>query len=110
MFSTLFSSSHNAEQRARYGAHYTSKADILLIVEPVLMQPLRRQWAAAQEAIAADPACTDAQIRAMLERLRTTTVLDPACGVGGFLYVAFHEMKNLEREVAAFAIGLGWRP
>jgi hypothetical protein len=47
MFSTLFSSSHNAEQRARYGAHYTSKADILLIVEPVLMQPLRRQWASA---------------------------------------------------------------
>jgi hypothetical protein len=30
------------------GAHYTSKEDILLIVQPVLMAPLRRRWADAQ--------------------------------------------------------------
>ena len=33
------------DQRAMLGAQYTSKQDILLIVEPVLMAPLRREWA-----------------------------------------------------------------
>ena len=33
---------------SQLGAHYTSKEDILLIVEPVLMAPLRRRWAEVQ--------------------------------------------------------------
>ena len=36
-------------QRAKLGAQYTGKDDILLIVEPVLMAPLRREWAAIKE-------------------------------------------------------------
>ncbi|PLS78728.1 MAG: hypothetical protein CYG59_16935, partial [Chloroflexi bacterium] len=35
-------------KRSQLGAHYTSRDDILLLVEPVLMQPLRREWAAVQ--------------------------------------------------------------
>ncbi len=41
---TLFERSLDPNKRAMLGAHYTSRDDILLIVEPVLMQPLRRRW------------------------------------------------------------------
>jgi len=45
IFGTLFERSLNKERRSLIGAHYTSKEDILLLIEPVLMQPLERRWA-----------------------------------------------------------------
>nr|HRC76127.1 class I SAM-dependent DNA methyltransferase [Kouleothrix sp.] len=44
IFGTLFERSLDPLKRSQLGAHYTSRDDILLIVEPVLMQPLRREW------------------------------------------------------------------
>jgi hypothetical protein len=48
IFGTLFERSLGPSKRAQTGAHYTSREDILLIVEPVLMAPLRREWAEVQ--------------------------------------------------------------
>ncbi|MCP4361958.1 MAG: hypothetical protein GY796_28440 [Chloroflexi bacterium] len=44
IFGTLFERVIDEGKRAQLGAHYTSEADIMLIVEPVLMEPLRRKW------------------------------------------------------------------
>jgi hypothetical protein len=46
---TLFERSLDPNTRAQLGAHYTSREDILAIVEPVLMAPLRRRWAEVRE-------------------------------------------------------------
>jgi hypothetical protein len=43
---TLFERALDESQRSQLGAHYTSEADIRTLVEPVLMAPLRREWAA----------------------------------------------------------------
>lgn len=51
IFGTLFERSMDPTQRARLGAHYTSREDILTIVEPVLMAPLRREWGSVQEEV-----------------------------------------------------------
>jgi very-short-patch-repair endonuclease len=115
IFGTLFERVIDPAKRAQLGLHYTSRQDIELIVEPVLMAPLRREWAAIQAEAeplrdAYDAAATTrdqqdlaAELRAlrdrMLARLRTVTVLDPACGSGNFLYVALQLLKNLEKEV-----------
>jgi len=104
-------------ERKILGAHYTSRDDIELIVEPVLMEPLRRGWRDARAAIAAisekvnekkGPA--DAQrakakaiLTAFQRRLYTVRVLDPACGSGNFLYVSLALLKSLEKEVIAEA-------
>lgn len=45
IFGTLFERSLDPDKRSQLGAHYTSRGDIVLIVEPVLMAPLRRRWA-----------------------------------------------------------------
>jgi hypothetical protein len=41
---TLFERSLDPNKRAQLGAHYTSREDILAVVEPVLMAPLHRKW------------------------------------------------------------------
>ena len=74
IFGTLFERILNEEKRAQLGAHYTSREDILLIVEPVVMAPLKRRWAevkAGAEEIAAAmetaSSGTRAKLRAQLE-------------------------------------------
>jgi very-short-patch-repair endonuclease len=118
IFGTLFERSLDPSKRAQLGAHYTSRDDILLIVEPVLMQPLRREWAAIQQEAAPlrekyDEALktsnrrniqtTQTQLLAlrerMLERLREVKVLDPACGSGNFLYVSLQLLMDMEKAV-----------
>ncbi len=117
IFGTLFERVIDPEQRRRLGAHYTSRADIELIVKPVLMAPLEREWAAVRRS-AEDylreangrGTAEDAQrrrLRAILQpfhdRLASIRVLDPACGSGNFLYVSLALLKALEKEVLAFA-------
>lgn len=112
---TLFERALEPEQRAQLGAHYTSEADIKTLVEPVLMSPLRREWAALKGTLAAAyvkgrgmPAQRD-KLAAFQEKLATTTVLDPACGSGNFLYVALQLLLGLEKEVLAYATQLGFK-
>ncbi len=123
---TLFTRSLDPSKRAQLGAHYTSKEDILLIVEPVLMAPLRREWGEIQQKARAlvaqrDKAPTTAA-RARLDkeattlvmefvyRLRTLRVLDPACGSGNFLYVSLRLLMDLEQAVSFFTGELGLQP
>ena len=104
IFGTLFEGALDAAKRSYLGAHYTSADDIMLVIEPVLMKPLRREWNAAKsnaDALLADgnPDDAFAALDAFRERLTNVTVLDPACGSGNFLYIALRSLLDLEREV-----------
>src|ERR1019366_7159522 len=48
IFGTLFERGLDPAQRAQLGAHYTSRDDIWKLVEPVIIRPLRREYAAMQ--------------------------------------------------------------
>jgi len=115
IFGTLFERGLDPEQRSQLGAHYTDRASILKLVEPVLMAPLRRDYAEMQVRVTAlvkagrklsvrTPAQDDPRrvFRSFLERLRATRVLDPACGSGSFLYVVLQLLKDLERDALAW--------
>jgi len=131
IFGTLFERSLDPNTRAQIGAHYTSKEDILLVVEPVVMAPLRREWEAVKQEIetllgkvktkartapkltklrkGASPEKTPEAkavvklIHGFVDRLSGVRILDPACGSGNFLYVAIQQLLNLEKEVITFA-------
>lgn len=123
IFGTLFERSLDPEKRSQLGAHYTSKEDILLIVEPVLMRPLRRRWEEVQEEAEAilekreqakSPAKKNNQQKKLRELLlkfadeiAEVTVLDPACGSGNFLYVALRQLLDLQKEVIQFTGNAG---
>ncbi|HEY5910074.1 MAG TPA: DNA methyltransferase [Verrucomicrobiae bacterium] len=115
---TLFERALDFEEggklRAQLGAHYTSEADIKTLVEPVLMAPLRRQWAALKAELAAayvkgrgTPAQRD-KLAAFQKQLANTTILDPACGSGNFLYVSLQMLLDLEKEAITYATQLGF--
>jgi len=116
IFGTLFERILDPSLRHTLGAHYTSRTDIELIVEPVLMMPLRREWeevkAKAEElsdrsSKRLKPETTQQRIAGLVggfhDRIGTIRILDPACGSGNFLYVSLALLKALEKEVIAFA-------
>ncbi len=112
---TLFARGLDPDQLAALGAQYTGRPDIVTLVEPVLMTPLRREWAALKAAL--QPAVKRgkgtpedrARIQAFLKKLRSIVVMDPACGSGNFLYVSLQMLLDLEKEVITFATMLGFQ-
>ncbi|MDZ4718005.1 MAG: DNA methyltransferase [Roseiflexaceae bacterium] len=122
IFGTLFERSLDPSKRSQLGAHYTSRDDIMLIIEPVLMAPLRRRWAEVQAqaravAVQRDAATGSRRTRlendlirllmAFVDEIVGTRVLDPACGSGNFLYVALKQLLDLEKEVITLGADLG---
>ena len=113
IFGTLFERALDASKRSQLGTHYTDESDIELVVEPVVMEPLRREWEAAEleiNGLLADG--QDTAAREKLEefqwRLAAATVLDPACGSGNFLYIALRSLLDLEKNVIDFNDAQGW--
>ena len=111
IFGTLFERGLDPSKRSQLGAHYTDRGSIMRLIEPVLLEPLRRDFDATKAqvlALAAEgkkitartPAGKnpEAVFNAFLDRLRAVRVLDPACGSGNFLYLALQALKDLERE------------
>ena len=112
---TLFERGLDPDKRAQLGAHYTDRDKIMRIVEPVVIRPWLAEWEKEKGEIAATlkragtarsaAARTRQRSRAeqrkdaFLQRLRSFTILDPACGSGNFLYVALHALKDLEHRV-----------
>jgi hypothetical protein len=112
---TLFARGLDPDQLAALGAQYTDRSDIVTIVEPVLMAPLRREWATLKASLL--PAfkrgngkpSDSARIEAFLKKLRKIVVMDPACGSGNFLYVSLQMLLDLEKEVITFATMLSFQ-
>jgi type II restriction/modification system DNA methylase subunit YeeA len=122
---TLFERGLDPDKRSQLGAHYTDRRSIERVVQPVVIEPLEREFeavkAAARAAVAgvslrglvqgSDLARRTNAIRkasaiitAFLDRLDTVRVLDPACGSGNFLYVALQALKDLERRVLLWEV------
>ncbi|QOV89795.1 class I SAM-dependent DNA methyltransferase [Humisphaera borealis] len=129
IFGTLFERALDPSKRAQIGAHYTGRDDIMLVVEPVVMAPLRREWDAAKAKIGEQVAKRAEVVKGVgvaklsgkekqqvnkindgihetlqgfQGRLSHVRVLDPACGSGNFLYIALQQLLNLEKEIIAF--------
>ncbi len=127
IFGTLFERVIDQEKRAQLGAHYTSVADIMLIVEPVLMEPLYRRWdevrrqvdrelrqvpgtantTSSDEAFMAVPGTSYQLLTDFAAEIAAVRVLDPACGSGNFLYVALRQLLDLQKQVIAYAARRG---
>jgi hypothetical protein len=120
IFGTLFERTLDPDKRSQIGAHYTSKDDILTLLEPVIMAPLRREWEQVKGVCEELwPKLRSASrvggrgakgIRARCEkalsdfgqRLASVKILDPACGSGNFLYVAINLLLDLEKQVISY--------
>ena len=104
IFGTLLERALDPRERHALGAHYTPRAYVDRLVQPTVIEPLRKAWGYVQGAavmLAKEGKQKEAinELRAFHHRLCSLRVLDPACGSGNFLYVALEHLKRLEGEV-----------
>jgi hypothetical protein len=108
IFGTLLESALSPEERHKLGAHYTPRSFIERLIRPTIEEPLRGDWdlvqAEALSILGTEPTeASRAKARDVLhcfhQKLASTKILDPACGSGNFLYVAYDVLKRLEQEV-----------
>lgn len=87
IFGSLLEGCLGHDKQWALGAHYTHEADIQKVVQPTVVRP----WRERIENVA-----THAEAVAAQNDLMRYVVLDPACGSGNFLYVAYRELRRLE--------------
>src|SRR5437016_3357414 len=90
IFGGLLQGALGKERQWALGAHYTREADILKVVLPTIVEPWRERIAACR---------TLADVNQAQNDLMHYVVLDPACGSGNFLYVAYRELRRIEAEL-----------
>ena len=92
IFGSVFQGIMDDAERHASGAHYTAHDDIMRVVGPTIVEPWRKRIQAAT---------TLTELTELRKELFAFRVLDPACGSGNFLYVAFRELYRLDTELLA---------
>lgn len=95
VFGSLFQSVMDIEQRRELGAHYTSEENILKVIKPLFLDDLWDQFEKVKNARSQ----RDVKLNEFHEKLAELRFLDPACGCGNFLIIAYRELRLLELEV-----------
>lgn len=91
IFGSMIQAVADDEERGELGMHYTSVPNILKVLNPLFLDDLREQLAAAGDNLR--------KLRNLRKRLSAIRVFDPACGSGNFLVIAYREMRQLEHEI-----------
>ena len=90
IFGSLFEQSIDQSLRHSHGIHYTNEIDIYKIIYPTIVKPFKEQI---------QKAASSKKLKEILSNIRCFKVLDPACGSGNFLYIAFIELRKLETQL-----------
>lgn len=91
IFGALFQSIMDKTARRNLGAHYTSEGNILKALRPLFLDALRAEF----ERVKRDKK----RLMAFHDKLARIRILDPACGCGNFLVIAYREIRLLELDV-----------
>ena len=91
IFGSLFQSVMNPAERRTLGAHYTSEKNILKLIKPLFLDDLWKEFEKLKD--------SRPKLQKFHDRLRELRFLDPACGCGNFLIIAYRELRLLEIEV-----------
>jgi hypothetical protein len=97
IFEGAFQSDEGKKKRHAHGIHFTSEGDIKRIVLPTIADYWRDRIIAAH---------TLTELQALHQELSEYKILDPACGSGNFLYVAYQELKSVEFDLLQRLQGL----
>ena len=92
IFGSLFQSVMDAKERRAKGAHYTTEANILKVIGPLFLDDLRAEF----DKIKTRKSGRAAALQEFQNKLSRLTFMDPACGCGNFLVIAYRELRSLE--------------
>jgi hypothetical protein len=91
VFGSLFQSVKSKELRRELGEHYTPEKTIMKVIGPLFLDDLKERLSGAKG--------SPQKLRNLRKELATYNFLDPACGCGNFLIVAYREMRRLELQI-----------
>ncbi|MDO5058874.1 MAG: N-6 DNA methylase [Neisseria sp.] len=97
IFGSLFQSAMDNVERRELGAHYTEETNILKVIDSLFMDGLRAEFADCRSI--KSKAKREAVLAAFHEKTGRLKMLDPACGCGNFLVVAYRELRRLEDDI-----------
>ena len=91
IFGSMIQAVADDDERGALGMHYTSVPNILKVLNPLFLDDLREQLAAAGD--------SPQKLLNLRKRMARIRVFDPACGSGNFLVIAYKEMRAIEAEI-----------
>jgi hypothetical protein len=91
IFGSLFQSIMDKAARRNLGAHYTSEENILKLIKPLFLDGLWDEFEKIKH--------NKNRLLEFHQKLRRLNFLDPACGCGNFLVIAYRELRLLELEI-----------
>lgn len=91
IFGSMIQAVADDEERGALGMHYTSRPNILKVLNPLFLGSLRDQLEEAGE--------NGRKLLNLRNRMARIRVFDPACGSGNFLVIAYKEMREIEAEI-----------
>ena len=91
VFGSLFQAVKSPEARRELGEHYTSETNILKTLGPLFLDDLRERFAEHTHDLT--------KLKELRQELRELRIMDPACGCGNFLVVAYRELRRLDTEI-----------
>lgn len=97
LFQSIMAGESGARKRRQIGAHYTSERDIMKLVRSLFLDDLKAELAAC--------GTSKSKLEAFQTKLASLRFLDPACGCGNFLVVAYRELRELELQALLLLYG-----
>ena len=88
IFGSLFQAVKDAEARRELGEHYTTEENILKTINPLFMDRLKDRFTNNFDSVQG--------LRRLRTDMKKMRFLDPACGCGNFLVVAYRELRALD--------------
>lgn len=92
IFGSLFQAVKSKSARHELGEHYTTETNILKVIQPLFLDELERRFT--------DSFHDARQLQRLRSDLGKLRFLDPACGCGNFLVVAYRELRGLELRIS----------
>jgi len=91
IFGSMIQAVADDKERGALGMHYTSRPNILKVLNPLFLDSLREQLEEAGD--------NGRKLLNLRNRMACIRVFDPACGSGNFLVIAYKEMREIEAEI-----------
>lgn len=91
IFGSLFQSVMDPVARRSIGAHYTEETNILKVINSLFLDELKEELIKAKG--------NQRKLDQLHDKIASLHFLDPACGCGNFLVIAYRELRLLEIEI-----------
>lgn len=93
IFGAMFQSVMNPDERHSLGAHYTSEENILKLIHPLFLDELWKEFDEYKKQVSG---ARIKNLNGLHTKIASLKFLDPACGCGNFLVLAYRELRLLE--------------